>query len=123
MQILKNSGIIKKEVFLVLIFLLMLFGVDNNTAGGNERDPFMPPARVSRKNTTAKTAPVKKVETRDINFLLTGIHLGRDTVAIINNKVVHVGDFIGEAKVIAIEQGCVRLEKNSEEFALEMKDQ
>ncbi|MCF7908109.1 MAG: general secretion pathway protein GspB [Candidatus Omnitrophica bacterium] len=84
--------------------------------GLNSRDPFVP--LVSRNGLILIPR-----ETDVTNMELGGIiYSEEESVAIINNEVVKIGDMIGEYKVLTIERRKVILEKNNQGFTLELEE-
>lgn len=81
------------------------------------RDPFLPlyPEReTEKKAASGKTAPVMRpaanIGKKTLDFTVQGLVWGQTTPqAIINNKVVSIGDTIDDAKVIDISKEGVRL--------------
>ncbi len=117
----------KIVLFFSLIFLSLTAGASSQSLereqtpidyafGLGDRDPFEP--LISRNGLILISR-----KTDVTNMALSGIIYSEgESVVIINNEVVKVGDSIGEYKVLIIGEKSVILEKDGQEFTLNLEE-
>lgn len=124
MQNFKYLVIIKKGLCVLPAFcMVLLAGFMNFAVAETEqqaRDPFVSPKFKRQKMQAIETQ--KTQDANNIIYVLTGIHLGRHKIAIINSQVVQVGDVIGESRIIDIRQNEVILERGKEQFIIRLEN-
>ncbi len=85
-----------------------------------ERDPFASPLKPSEELQIFKKSLIEVKE--DIGMTLTGIvRRGKSSSAVVNKKIIRVGDTIEGKKVIAIEKGMVVLSDGEKKYLLYLK--
>ncbi|MBU1112265.1 MAG: hypothetical protein KKH93_00100 [Candidatus Omnitrophica bacterium] len=82
----------------------------------SQRDPFSP--------LVSKNGLILIVREIDIAGMVLGgiIYSQGESVAIVNDEVVKTGGFVGEYKVLSIEEKRVVLEKDGQEFILKLEE-
>ena len=85
-----------------------------------ERDPFASPLKPSEELQIFKKSLIEVKE--DIGMTLTGIVMrGKSSSAVVNKKIIRVGDTIEGKKVIAIEKGMVVLSDGEKKYLLYLR--
>lgn len=88
---------------------------------GVGRDPFASPLEPSEEMGMVEDSLIEEEETE---LTLTGIVLrGKNSSAIVDRDIVHVGDVIGGRKIVVIEKGRVLLSDGKRKYVLYLRRQ
>jgi len=115
----KNKVVHSNKIFLLLLLAFSLcLSLFLYTHYYPHKKPSIPPAPLKIATPIAKHTPLKA----PINLVLRGVFISdNEKVALINNKMLHVGDSYQGIKVLAIQLDKVKLKKDNFEFFLSQR--
>lgn len=129
----RESNVVIIAVFLNVFIFLLSYALAQKTAASNEatvsdkveykaegfRDPFqvedLEIERIKQEQTPQQSSEIKSLPDLEIQGIVWG---GRFPQAIINNKVVKIGDIIDEARIIDIAKDGVTVTFEKREYNL-----